>query len=149
MAHIAVLFGRLAPAVLVALVLQLPHPGRAADQVNAVRQAQGLAAVQRDERLDYAASLRARDMVARGYFAHRDPADGSLQFEHLLVDVDYRFGWAGEILCRAWDVDQCYPGWMNSPTHREILLASRASRYGIGVAHGADGREYAVALFAR
>ncbi|MBI4492960.1 MAG: hypothetical protein HY690_09225 [Chloroflexi bacterium] len=119
------------------------------DQVNATRQAMGLARVQRDPALDVIAAARARDMVQQGYFAHLEPGTGNLAFVQLLRAAGYRYQWAGEILCRGSQVERCYDGWLNSPSHRQILLEPAAQRYGLGTARGLDGREYAAVVFAR
>lgn len=126
-----------------------PSSNSTADRVNALRRAEGVSVVNRDTQLDELASARVRDMVERGYFSHVDPWEGDTEFATLLNADGYSYAWAGEILCRSGRAEQCYGHWLQSPTHREILLDPNAERYGLGTYRGHDGREYTAALFAR
>lgn len=102
-----------------------------------------------DERLTRAAQAKADDMAKRGYFAHTSP-DGKTALERIRL-TGYPVRYAAENLAvhfqTAQDVQQ---GWMESPSHRAILLDERYVNTGVGIAHGRyEGRQttFVVHLF--
>jgi uncharacterized protein YkwD len=104
--------------------------------VNKERRRNGLRRLRRDRELGEAARGHARDMVARGYFAHKRP--GSTLRGRLRAA-----GWTGaaaEALgsgCGRLGVPQAVlDTWLASPRHRAIVL-SRFTRGGVGVTVGA------------
>lgn len=116
---------------------------------NQVRQSQGLPPLTEDTRLTLAAQRKAEDMAARGYFSHASP-DGSSAIDRIRL-AGYPVRYAAENLAvhftNAQDVQR---GWMNSPSHRAILLDPRYEDSGVGVASGVfEGQEttFVVHLF--
>ena len=105
---------------------------------NAVRVNQGLGKLRSNRRLRLAATAHARDMVARGYFAHESPAGVDLVTR--LRRARYRGGEAAENIGAASD-SLATPmamliTWMESPPHRANLLERRFDEAGSGVAAG-------------
>lgn len=99
--------------------------------------------------LDKAASLKAEDMAAHGYFAHTSP-DGKTPW-YWFAQVGYQFSYAGENLAVNFvDSQDVMNAWMQSPAHRENILDARFTQIGVGVAQGTyEGRSavFVVQLF--
>jgi uncharacterized protein YkwD len=101
--------------------------------VNATRSAHGLGPVQVDGRLERAARLHTREMLAQDRFGHgrwwqrlvRLGAPGPTFGENL--------GWATE---SSSPVERIIRLWLESPEHRAVLLYPGYSRVGIGVESG-------------
>jgi uncharacterized protein YkwD len=120
-------------------------PGAAAATLcllNAQRAAHGLGALSASDTLDRAAGDFARDMVARGFFAHVSPGGGTM------MDRIKAAGWvpagswsAGENI--AWGSGSLatpasiVDGWMHSAGRRANILSAAYGRVGIGIAAGA------------
>lgn len=106
--------------------------------INAERQAQRLALLRPDPRLQEAAQSHACDSATRSRMGH-DGSDGSdLADRALRAGYDYR-----EI---AENVAQGYPsprsvtrGWMGSPGHRQNILMQEAEDAGLGIAIDTNG----------
>jgi uncharacterized protein YkwD len=106
--------------------------------VNNVRDAHGLKKVKLSSGLSEAARRHSRDMVRRQYFAHTSPTGVTLYDRVVRSSFTTRGRWyAGETL--AWGsgprgkAKNIVKAWMNSPSHRAVIL-SRNPRYGwIGV----------------
>jgi len=83
------------------------------------------------------AFLRSEDMVARDYFSHQDPTDGSTPADLLLPALGYG-GLLSEIIFATTaplpEVPQAaLTWWMNSDVHRRNLLEPRFHDIGIGI----------------
>lgn len=97
--------------------------------VNAARRAHGLAPLRRGRRLGGSARAYALHMLRTGYFGHR---------ARLRVACRCRF--MGEVL--AWHTGRrprprlVVRLWLASPPHRRLLLSSRFSSLGTGLARG-------------
>jgi uncharacterized protein YkwD len=131
--------------LLVGALLSAAGPPRAQAtlrEINRVRAAHGVAALRADPRLARAARAHSRDMVARGYFAHRSPSGAGLVARvartgwlrgrrrwHLAENL----AWGTGPLARPEGV---VAAWMDSPPHRRHLLDGRLRLAGIGVAPG-------------
>ncbi|HXO40106.1 MAG TPA: CAP domain-containing protein [Thermoanaerobaculia bacterium] len=90
-----------------------------------------------DSRLEAAAQRHADDMLARSYFAHRDP-DGKTIRERAR---DAGFDWSaiGENIAEGQQsVKEVMESWMRSAGHRENILDRRYTRTGVGLALGRD-----------
>jgi uncharacterized protein YkwD len=90
-----------------------------------------------DSRLDEAAQRHADDMLARSYFAHRDP-DGKTVRERVR---EAGFDWSaiGENIAEGQQsVKEVVESWMRSAGHRENILDRRYTRTGVGLALGRD-----------
>jgi uncharacterized protein YkwD len=124
------------------LVTRVDDERRRADKQGVPRQATGGAAAGRepltvDSRLDAAAQRHADDMLARSYFAHRDP-DGETVRERAR---EAGFDWSaiGENIAEGQQsVKEVVESWMRSAGHRENILDRRYTRTGVGLALGRD-----------
>lgn len=124
--------------------------------VNEARSEAGLLPLAVDERLVAAAQRHAEDMLERDYYAHVTP-DGRTVMDRLRsvgVSGD-RFvaeNIAQCLHCRVpadtETVEGLHAQWMDSPPHRENILAEGLSAYGFGLAESSDGTRYAVQDFA-
>jgi uncharacterized protein YkwD len=103
-------------------------------KVNEERRKVGLNELKADSRLRDVARAHARDMFARGYFAHESP-DGVNPFERL-SGAGIVYLTAGENLAMAPTVEQAHIGLMNSPKHKENILYPQFGKIGIGVIDG-------------
>jgi uncharacterized protein YkwD len=93
------------------------------DAVNAARQANGLADLAIEPRLQRAARERSADMVAHGYFAH-EWHDGT-SFDTWITRY-WPCSGAGEILVRrtpSLNAEQAVQLWLASPSHRANMLS--------------------------
>jgi uncharacterized protein YkwD len=102
-------------------------------RINEVRHAHGLPALRASKRLTSIALKHSYSMIRGRYFAHTSPGGSTLQKRVLASGFVTGYTWtAGENL--AWGTrDRANPryvvkAWMNSPTHRAILMTS-AFRY--------------------
>jgi uncharacterized protein YkwD/uncharacterized membrane protein required for colicin V production len=91
----------------------------------------GLKPLTVDPELREVARAHARDMFARGYFAHID-ANGVKPFERV-KRAGISFGVTGENLAMAGDVAVAHTGLMESPGHRANILRPDFRNVGIGV----------------
>lgn len=145
-------------ALLISLQFAQPTPGYAApsavvnqmiSEVNQVRTQAGLLPLSEAEELSLVATERSSDMVTRNYFGHTTP-DGRTVFT-MLHERGIIYNIAGENL--AWNnaaerstSSVAIQGFLNSPTHRDILLSPEFSQIGVGVANQA-GRTYFTLVF--
>lgn len=120
------------------LVTLINDERRRADRPGVPRQATGgRQPLSVDSRLDAAAQRHADDMLARSYFAHRDP-DGKTVRERAR---DGGFDWSaiGENIAEGQQsVKEVMESWMRSAGHRENILDRRYTRTGVGLALGRD-----------
>jgi hypothetical protein len=85
--------------------------------------------------LTTAAELKARDMAAKGYFAHTSP-DGKAPW-HWFKEAGYSFEYAGENLAVNFtDTEKVAQAWMSSPTHRANIIKGAYTEVGTGIATG-------------
>jgi uncharacterized protein YkwD len=110
--------------------------------INEERTSYGLQSVTPNDQLRQAAISHSNEMVAQGYFEHTSPA--GLTFIDRIEDTGYMQG------ARSWTVGEnlvwgsgplstpqsLVTAWMNSPPHRENLLASDYREVGMGVVFG-------------
>jgi uncharacterized protein YkwD len=110
--------------------------------VNAERARHGVRALRGDQDLRRAAARHARDMVRRGFFSHVTPTGADLGdrlrrtgYIHGRGDTD-----VGETLAfgtgRPATPTGIVAGWVASPQHHRVLLASAFHVVGVGVAAG-------------
>ncbi len=101
----------------------------AIDELNKIRQANGLAALSPSPSLQRSSTRYARRMMSRGYFGH-----GSR------ITVSSRFGRAGETLAMhaGWSAQpgRTISSWMHSAGHRAVLMSPRFRWIGMGLARG-------------
>jgi uncharacterized protein YkwD len=119
--------------------------------LNADRAKAGLIPVRLDSRLTTIARARSADMAAKHYFSHTQP-DGRTVFD-ILSAKGIKWYSAGEII--AWNtwgllsesVTAANTGWLNSPTHRSIIMATSYNYMGVGLAIDASGKKLWTAVF--
>ena len=102
--------------------------------VNDERVQRGLPALKADPELTAVARAHAKDMFARGYFAHFTP-EGKSPFDRM-KDANVQFLTAGENLALAHSLSIAHNGLMNSPGHRANILNPSFGRVGIGILDG-------------
>ncbi|MDD3777566.1 MAG: DUF4214 domain-containing protein [Actinomycetota bacterium] len=119
------------------------------NQINAIRQANGLNALAPNQALTDIARQRSADMLSRGYFSHYTP-EGNNIFNFLKANgVGYRN--AGENLAQSSPAAAGSPevfanAWMNSPTHAANILRAQYGSIGIGIAEN-GGRRVVTTVF--
>jgi uncharacterized protein YkwD len=90
-----------------------------------------------DSRLDEAAQRHADDMLARSYFAHRDP--GGKTVRERAREAGFDWSAIGENIAEGQQsVKEVVESWMRSAGHRENILDRRYTRTGVGLALGRD-----------
>jgi uncharacterized protein YkwD len=111
-------------------------------EIGRIRARRDAPRLRENDRLDLAMERHATDMFERKYFSHTSPGGGDLG------DRARRAGYAkrtcswrvGEIL--AWGVGErstaaaTVTAWLNSPSHRRILISGRYSDLGVGLVAG-------------
>jgi hypothetical protein len=124
-------------------------PAILTEETNISRVASGAPTLTYNPLLEKAATLKARDMAEKGYFAHTSPLGVTPWY--WLNEARYEFSAAGENLAvNFFDSKDLAEAWMNSPTHRANVLNPTFSEIGIGFAEGVyDGRDtvFAVEFF--
>ena len=104
----------------------------AIDQLNQIRQANGLAQLRASESLHRSSSRYARHMIATDYFGHASRIAASGAFSRIGETLELHAGWKA-------DASQTIDEWMNSPEHRAVLLSSSYRYVGMGTARGRIG----------
>ena len=148
--------------VSVAALLALPVSAEQGDfaslalsLVNDAREAEGLSTLEPGSQLAQAAERHAADMLERDYYGHVSP-EGATARDRFLEAGGSRWQVVAENIARCEgcetpigpeQVRSFQSGWMQSPGHRENILAHGIERFGFGVA-AADGVAYAVQMFA-
>jgi uncharacterized protein YkwD len=118
------------------------------EQVNAIRQDNGLGPLVKNDLLTQAAEEYAARMADLGFFSHTDPETGSMPWDRA-DDVGYKYLLIAENLAAGQaTVDQIVNGWMNSPTHRANILLPGISETGVAVHNGGPLGAYWVQMFA-
>ena len=130
---------------LVAAVL----PATVVTLTNEERKESAVAPLVRNDVLDRAAAFKAKHMAANNYFSHYSPEGVSPW--HWFNEAGYVYAHAGENLAIHFtDSSEVVTAWMQSPTHRANMVASKYREIGVGTAKGEyDGYEtvYVVQLF--
>lgn len=81
--------------------------------------------------LDKTASIKACDMIANHYWSHYD-LQGRAPW-HLFYENGYYYRYAGENIARGYFSDSAIvQAWLNSPTHKTIMLSNLYREVGIG-----------------
>ena len=119
-------------------------------RINRVRRAHGLGRVKLSVRLTRVARRHSRDMLRRDSLTHSASSGASLSAR--LSRAGHRRAY-GEVL--AWTPRGSRVGprrivrmWMNSPSHRAVLLTGSLRRIGVGHVAGAMGRQHGHAVTA-
>lgn len=111
--------------------------------INETRRSRGLAAVRVAGALDRAALAHSRDMIARDYFAHSSLTGAGVAARARGAGYSvsgYQRWYVGEVI--AWGTGtrgspaSVLKAWMNSSTHRQVILSARWRDVGIGCSRG-------------
>ncbi len=104
-------------------------------QINAIRQQQGLVELRQNEKLAQVARTYSRRMAEEKFFAHVSPKGDTLADRVGAAKIFYFR--VGENLFTSTNIADPVPaavdGWMNSPGHRENILRPEFRETGIGV----------------
>ncbi len=115
--------------------IQTILPNVLVDETNAFRAKNNLDPLSINTTLAAAAQMKADDMAANGYFAHKDP-EGRMPW-YWMAQANYNFDYAGENLAvDFFDADAVVKAWINSPPHRANLLGIHFKEIGIGLSQG-------------
>lgn len=120
------------------------YAAQVAELVNQERAKQGLKALHVDEKVQSAASVRAKEIEQ--LFSHTRPSGKN--FSSVLTENGIRFTGSGENI--AWGQrtpQEVMKGWMNSSGHRANILNAKYTKIGVGYYVGANGRQYWTQLF--
>ena len=105
------------------------------DLTNASRLSDSKPSLNNNPLLQEAATLKARDMAAKGYFSHVSP-DGTAPW-YWLQKAGYSYASAGENLAVNFsDSEDVVRAWMNSEGHKKNILNQKFSEIGVGIASG-------------
>ena len=108
-------------------------------KVNKARASHGLTKLKASTSLGRSSRRYARWMLRRSYFGHRAS-----------IQASKRFTLRGEVLARTRAREpttaQIVNAWLDSPTHRAVLLNPRYRYIGVGLAHGQLSRRPATLL---
>ncbi|TWU24827.1 Cysteine-rich secretory protein family protein [Novipirellula galeiformis] len=125
------------------------------DQTNEFRKSNQLDAVQRDEHLTQAAKKFAEFMARTSKYGHRandmTPAERAeaAGYDYCIVreNIAYRTN-SGDVSADSL-IEVFVQGWIESPPHRENMLADYVTHTGVAVATTDDVTYYAVQMFGR
>jgi len=102
---------------------------------NKERTKNGLAPLKVDNRLTLAATKKAQDMLANGYWAHTSP-QGVSPWEWI-KDAHYNYSYAGENLAKNFSsASGVVDAWMHSEDHRDNIMNTQYRDIGFGVVKG-------------
>jgi uncharacterized protein YkwD len=118
--------------------------------INRIRAQAGLPPLTPDAELVQLARVRSEDMAAKNYFSHNPP--GGCNYVCLMDEHHVGHAYAGEnIAWNTWDwkqtADVAVDMWYHSPPHMENILNCHFTRFGTGVAEGANGKIYYTMIF--
>lgn len=108
--------------------------------VNEERRKQGLKPLAWDGRLAEVGRRHSKDMIAKDYFAHEDPAGQSVSDRAREARVGYFV--IGENLAFAPNLAIAHRGLMESPGHRENILRPGFERVGVGIVRVGPNDDY-------
>jgi uncharacterized protein YkwD len=104
-------------------------------QINKIRQAQGLSQLRHNEKLAAVARNYSQEMADENFFAHTSPDGGTMVQRVERAGIFYLM--IGENLFMCTNIPQPVPtsvkGWMNSPGHRKNILRPEYRETGIGI----------------
>lgn len=126
-----------------------PTAEKILELVNAERAKVGVAPLAIDENVAKSAQLKAEDMDRDDYFGHIMPSTGRVidaEMDSLLVAscVDSGENYQATPSNTA-TAQAALDWWMDSPPHREAILAEKYSKTGIGVVYD-ESRQYYIAV---
>jgi uncharacterized protein YkwD len=110
---------------------------------NQERASRGIAMIRRDTLLSQVARNYSREMMEHEFFSHVSEVDGSTLWIRISRS-GYYDGYLGRIVIReniallsgSANAENAHQGFMNSPGHRENLLAADVNEMGVGITEG-------------
>ncbi len=103
--------------------------------INASRQVAGESALSANDYLDRVALAKAKDMLEKGYFAHKTPS-GKMPWD-LVDEKNYAYLYLGENLAMNFTTaDAAHKALMLSPTHKKNIINSQYVDIGLAVVSG-------------
>jgi uncharacterized protein YkwD len=112
-----------------------------AEQINAERARHGLAPYQFDAAVAATAADHSADQAARRTMSHTG-SDGSNAGQRLTRNGVTWSSWGENVGAGFNDPAALLQAWLNSPTHRPIVLSATYTRVGAGVATASNGTRY-------
>jgi uncharacterized protein YkwD len=101
-----------------------------------------------DPELTKLAADTACEMIDDGYFGHRHPLTGDSIVERA-ANADYDYLTIGENLAAGFErPSEIVHAWMQSETHRDVMLDPVFTKAGIAIRHGGEYGVYCVLLLA-
>jgi uncharacterized protein YkwD len=130
------------PACVLALAAMLVPVGGAAadaeqeaiDALNQIRHSRGLPSLRSSDSLRHSATRYAREMIRRDFFGHQARIDVAGGFRSAGEALAMHSGWSAE-------PRRTVGRWMDSPSHRALLMSSRYRWVGMGLARGRIGSQ--------
>jgi uncharacterized protein YkwD len=121
------------------------------EEVNRVRQTEGLERLEWNERLAQEARRHALNMVTRRFFAHRDPLRGDLGERLEASQIRWRDCAENLFYERGQHdpVPMAVRNWLESPGHRKNMLDKVLTETGVGVAVEGSDSVFIVQQFIR
>ncbi len=111
--------------------------------INDARSTATASPVAPNAQLRQAAQGHANDMSANNYFSHTS-LDGS-SFGDRINATGYSYCWGGENIAMGYpDTTSVFNGWMGSSGHRDNMLASQPTQFGLG--HAPSGNYWVLVL---
>jgi uncharacterized protein YkwD len=112
-----------------------------AELINAERAKYGLAPYQFDATIAATAAAHSADQAARRTMSHTG-SDGSNAGQRLTRNGVAWSSWGENVGAGFTDPAVLLQAWLNSPTHRPIVLSASYTRVGTGVATASNGTRY-------
>lgn len=117
--------------------------------INTARLGNGLPALNSNQAINVVAQYRSQDMIDRDYFSHQTPEGKTIS--NILQEFGVMFAVCGENIQSAsppsWaNPELFFNSWMDSDSHRAIILSGNFSQIGIGISNNND-RIVAVLVF--
>jgi uncharacterized protein YkwD len=109
--------------------------------INVERARYGLAPYQHDATVAAAAAAHSADQAARRTMSHTG-SDGSNAGQRLTRNGVTWQSWGENVGAGFNDPAVLLQAWLNSPTHRPIVLSASYTRVGVGVATASNGTRY-------
>jgi hypothetical protein len=113
--------------------------------VNQTRQAIGLKPLAENQKLNYAAQLKAENMIQEQYFQHTSPS--GITPWVWFVKAGYNYHYAGENLAIGfYESEEVFNAWLNSPTHKENIVNPNYTEVGTSVLKGFGGSDNSIVV---
>lgn len=98
--------------------------------INSTRATNGVGQLSPNAMLMKSAQAKADDMCAKKYWSHDTP-DGK-KFYDWIIEAGYHYRLSGENLARDCGDNRCMELWLNSPTHKDVMLDPGYREIGVG-----------------